>query len=112
MNTLHNTLSLAYLDKFFASDFEGLTDLFSENLIFNGPFVSTATADEYIHSLQASPVEAMSYGIIRQYEDQDSVCIIYQMRKGKVQFPVVQVFEFDDNKIAKITTIFDSLKIK
>ena len=109
MNTKCNTLALTYLEKYFASDFEGLAKLFVEDLIFNGPFVNTTSAHEYINSLQTSSLEEMTYKIIKQYEDQDSVCIVYEMVKNNIHFPVVQVFEFKDSKIAKITTVFDGL---
>jgi hypothetical protein len=50
----------------------------------------------------------MTYEIIKTFEDEDSVCIIYQFYKGSVSITMAQLFEVKDNKISSIHLIFDT----
>ena len=103
---------LKYLEIYFSgSDFDRLLEQFTPNLKFEGPFVNTSTAEDYISTLQGGSTAPMDYKIIKTYEDHSSVCIIYHMIKGEVEFPVLQVFEFEGNKISKIMTVFDSARV-
>lgn len=98
-----------YLDLFYAGSDPGeLKKLFTEDLQFDGPYLNTSTADDYIQALKSGTPTKMSYEVIKSYADADSVSSVYRVKKGAKEFPISQVFWFKSNKISKILTVFDS----
>jgi ketosteroid isomerase-like protein len=104
-------LAKRYLDLFFNSEFQGLRELFVDDLVFTGPLLQTSNADDYISAIKAEPSE-MGYELMRRYEDEDSVCCLYDVVKPALRFPIVQVFKFRNGKISHIQTIFDASKLQ
>jgi hypothetical protein len=102
-------LALRYREIFYSGkDPEQLNDILAEDFSFNGPFHTFNTAVDYINSLITDPPGGMTYEIIKTFEDEDSVCIIYQFYKGSVSITMAQLFEVKDNKISSIHLIFDT----
>ena len=50
----------------------------------------------------------MNYEIIKLFEDEKNVCLIYQFYKEGVPVPMAQLFEVEDEKIKKILLIFNT----
>ena len=102
-------LAKKYLSIFFSGqNMDELLKIFSENLSFIGPFYQFQSAREYVQSLIDDPPKDMSYHIVREFENENCACIIYEMEKGKIKTPMAQIFEVFEGKITKILLVFDS----
>lgn len=102
-------LALKYMEIFFSGEnLETLTDLFADDLTFEGPFHSFDTAHDYIASLKSGPPVGLAYEIIHVFEDEHSACVVYQFSKAGISTPMAQLFEVADGKISKILLIFDT----
>ena len=97
-----------YMDVFFGGkDPERLKEVFRDDLLFEGPFYTFQSASDYIESLKKDPPVGVDYEIIRRYEDDDSVTLLYRFRKGKIDTPMTQTFFFEGDRIARILLVFD-----
>ncbi len=106
-----NPLELAqqYMDIIFlGGEIENLRPLFTPEFTFNGPFYTFESAEEYIVSLKADPPEGFQYQIIRSYQDESSACLVYQFSKPGIRTMMAQLFEVHQDKISKISLIFDT----
>ncbi len=97
-----------YMDVFFSGeDPERLWEVFREDLLFEGPFYTFQSASDYIDSLMEDPPVGADYELIRRYEDDDSVTLLYRFRKGDIETPMAQTFFFEGDRIARILLVFD-----
>jgi len=106
-----NPLNLAekYMDCFYGkAPLDSMVDLLADDLVFQGPFHTFHSAKDYLESLKADPPLDASYRIVNVYENDNSVCLIYQFSKPGVETLVVQTFEIRGDRISKITLIFDT----
>lgn len=102
-------IALKYMDILFASGvLDKLAGIFSEKLVFEGPFHRFDSASSYISSLKADPPIGFDYKLIRVFEAVDSVNLVYDFIKGDIRTPMSQLFEFEDEKISRILLIFDT----
>lgn len=102
-------LVIQYLDIFFSGEnLNGLYDIFSEDLQFDGPLINCTSAREYIESLQAVPPKECSYEILHIFEKDDYVNILYRFKKPGIETLMSQLFEVRNEKISAIQLIFDS----
>ena len=102
-------LAKKYMAIFFSeTDPEELRPLFSEELLFQGPFFSFKTAEDYIMSLKADPPEGFEYKLLKSWSDDSSACLIYQFSKPGISTHMTQWFEVNNGKINKILLIFDT----
>ncbi len=102
-------LAYRYMEIFYSGkDLGRLFDLFSDNLMFNGPLFQFESAKEYIDSLKSSPPKGMSYRILQAYENKTHVCLVYQFTKEDVSILMAQQFKINGDKISEIHLIFDS----
>ena len=58
--------------------------------------------------LGEDPPADVHYVLERTYEDENSACLIYLFSKPGVETRMVQTFEIADEKIRKITLVFDT----
>ncbi len=99
----------SYLNTFYSGgDPENLGQLFTDTMVFDGPYLSTTTAIDYIAALKQGESTPMQYSIVKQYQDDESICVVYEVAKESREFLVNQVFWFSKGKISKILTVFDS----
>ena len=102
-------LALRYINIFFSGgDFDDLAEIFSEDLVFEGPFFRSDSSLAYIDSLKKDPPTGCEYRLIRAFEGAGSVNLIYEFLKGEIRTPMSQLFEFNDGKISRILLIFDT----
>lgn len=102
-------LAQRYLEIFFSGkNMERLLDLFQPDLSFEGPFLKTRSAQEYVQSLKADPPIGLDYKILSSYESESSACIIYKFSKPGISTVMVQQFEVKEGRIAKILLVFDT----
>jgi len=81
----------------------------TEDLKFTGPFYKFNTAEDYIESLKENmPVDATSYEILQEYENENTCCLVYQSRTQGVDEIMAQLFEVNENKITRIRLIVDA----
>ena len=100
-----------YLEIFYSGEnIQDLSQLFTNDLKFNGPFYTFGSAKDYISSLLSDPPKDFKYSILYTYENETSACIIYQFSKPGVTLPMTQYFEVKNEKISKILLIFDTGK--
>jgi hypothetical protein len=101
--------ALKYMEIFYSGkDLERLKDILAEDLSFTGPLFKFNSAEDYIYSLIKDPPQGMKYEIIKTFEDDNSVCLIYKFYKGNISTTMAQIFEVKDVKISKINLIFDT----
>ncbi len=106
-------LAFKYLEIFFSGEnLDELKNLLAEDLSFTGPLFKFSSAEVYVKSLKEDPPKGMKYEIIKTFADDDSVCVIYNMSKGKFVTPMAQYFEMENSKIKKIILIFESKEFK
>ena len=102
-------IALRYLDIFCSGkDFDELKELFAEDLRFEGPFFQCDSAEVYIERLKSDPPERLEYRVIKVFEDDDSVNVIYEFSKGSISSRMSQLFWLAKGKITWILLIFDS----
>jgi len=102
-------LAESYMKSFFGqAPLEKMSELFSDDLIFEGPFHKYITAKEYIDALMEDPPKDVNYVLEKSYEDENSVCLIYTFSKQELETRMVQLFEIADGKICKIHLVFDT----
>ena len=102
-------LANKYLEIFYSGkNIQDLSQLFTNDLKFNGPFYAFDTSEAYVNSLLSNPPKDFKYSILHSYENSASACIIYQFSKPGVTLPMTQLFEIKNGKISKILLIFDT----
>lgn len=102
-------LAERYMKAFFGrAPLEKMSELFSDDLVFEGPFHKYASAKQYIDALMEDPPKDVNYVLERIYEDESSVCLIYTFSKHGLETRMVQMFEVADGKICKIHLVFDT----
>lgn len=102
-------LAKLYMASFFGqAPLETMGTLFAVDLKFEGPFFKSSTAREYMDRLREDPPADVHYVLERAYEDENSACLIYLFSKPGVETRMVQTFEIADEKIRKITLLFDT----
>ena len=102
-------LALKYMDIVFnGKNPDELNNLFADEFIFSGPFNKFDTAEDYIKSLKTDPPLGFEYKILRTFEGESSVCLVYQFSKPGVSVPMAQLFETNCGKISRIMLIFDT----
>lgn len=102
-------LAKRYLDIVFKTGvMEDLRSLLAEDLNFDGPFYKYKSANNYIDSLKKDPPKGFKYEIIKAYEDDSSVCLIYNFSKPGIKTVMSHSFEFEKGKIKKVLLVFDS----
>jgi hypothetical protein len=102
-------LAHQYMEIFYQShNYDELSQLLSSDFTFSGPFYKFDSGVDYINSLKSDPPEEFEYKIIRSFETESSVCLVYQFSKPGVCEPMAQMFEISDGKICKIILIFDT----
>lgn len=102
-------LALKYMQSFYGEiPLDAMRPLLSEKLIFQGPFAEFNTASEYFDSLKKNPPKDAKYKILDVYENENSVCLVYEFSKPGLSTPMTQTFEVVGDKIRKIRLIFDT----
>jgi len=106
-------LAKQFLDIFYSGkNLDDLYRLVTDNFSFYGPLYQYNSAQAYIEALKNDPPNDLHYFILQEYENQTSVCLIYQFSKPGIQLPMTQLFEFQEEKISKITLIFDPTEFR
>ena len=91
---------------------ESMEALLADDLIFRGPLYEFSSAKDYLESLRADPPIGAKYQMIKVYEGDNSVCLIYLFSKQGIETLMAQTFEINDGKISKINLIFDTKAFK
>ncbi len=90
---------------------EGLADLITDDIVFDGPFLKTSGAKNFIRDYQIFIQAKKSYTMLKQFADGKDVCSIYIMDmetpQGVVACHIADWMEIHEDKIAKITIYFD-----
>lgn len=106
-------LALKYMDIFYhEEDPELLRDLFSENLLFEGPLYQFSSAEDYIESLKQERPSGMDYRILKSYTDIESVCLIYEFTRQGISTVMAQTFDIRDGRISHIRLVFDTAALE
>ena len=108
------TIELAkkYLDIFFIThDFDSLYEIFDEKLDFKGPIFESNNANDYISSLVGDPPKNCEYELVGDYDNGESVCLVYNFTKAEKATLMSQIFWSNGEKITKIRLVFDPTKI-
>jgi hypothetical protein len=105
-------LAKIYLMSFFGEKpLEDMRSILNEDLKFTGPFYKYNTADDYIQSLKENmPIDAVSYRILQEFENENTCCIAYQSNNQGADETMAQLFEVNENKITRIRLLFDASK--
>jgi len=102
-------LANRYMEVFYGGEpIESLSEIFSEEFSFKGPFHEFNTSAEYIESLKSDPPVGLEYKIIAAYENEKSACLVYQFSKSGMSTIMSQIFEVANGKISKIILVFDT----
>jgi len=72
-----------YYDLLNSKDFSGLRDLLSENISFTGPVVQRSGANEYIDALKRLFKFHKKSQMLKQFENGNDVCSIYDLIMDK-----------------------------
>jgi ketosteroid isomerase-like protein len=113
--TLHDARAVVerYFNALSSKDFDAMRALLHEDVTFNGPLGTTATADEYVAALrkvtaQMTSVERRAL-IVDLDGDCEQVCQIYDMTLAKpaVTLPIAQWLTVREQRIATVRLFFD-----
>ena len=106
-------LALRYMASFFGeTPLTDMRSLLAEDFTFRGPFYEFDSAQAYIEALVSDPPRDARYQLLEIYENEHSVCLIYQFTKPGVQTTMVQIFETRGEKITRIRLIFNPIAFK
>ena len=100
-----------FMELFFSGskeDIARLESILAPDLTFQGPFLQSETAREYIEALLADPPRGMTFEILEAIESDTSSCLIYDLQKEGVTTTIAQYFGLRDGVIAKIILVFDT----
>lgn len=104
----HEEAVFAYLKIFFEThEFDALSDLFGNPFSFEGPFLKTDSAEEYIAAMKSAPPTGCSYRLLHMFGRGEAVNVLYEFTKPGIRTKMSQLFEFKDGKISRILLIFD-----
>jgi hypothetical protein len=102
-------LALRYLEIFYSgNNIDELSQILAGDLTFEGPFYKFESAKDYIESLRKDPPVGMKYELLRSFQSESFVCLIYRFAKPGISIPMAQIFEVEDERIKNITLIFDT----
>ena len=102
-------LAQKYMESYFSqTPLESMEAILAEDLIFEGPFQSSTSAKTYLESLRENPPINVSFEMEEVFENESSVCFVYQFSKPGVKTRMAQIFEVYDEKISKIKLVFDT----
>jgi len=112
--TSPKTIFESYLGAFTANDTERAAALLTDDFEFDGPMMQTSGKSAFLEgAAQLGPI-VRGYRMIRQFEDGDDVCSIYDF---EVETPVgkgaIRMSEWStvrDGKLASSRLIFDTPK--
>lgn len=62
--------------------------------------------------MKEAPPKNFEFDIIESFENELSVCLVYQFSKSEISTPMAQVFKIADNKITEILLVFDTKAFK
>lgn len=91
---------------------DNLATISSNKMIFEGPLFSCTSVAAYIDALKKDPLSNASYEIIKYYENDHSACVIFQFNKPGINTRMAQIFEFEGNKIQRISLIFNKADVE
>ena len=106
-------LAKIYMLSFFGEKpLEDMKSILAEDLQFTGSFYTYNTAEDYLESLkEAMPTEAVSYKILKEIENGNTCCLVYQSRQQGMDETMAQLFEINDNRITRIRVILDASRL-
>jgi|GEM_PF-1598871 len=85
--------------------------MITDNIVFDGPFLKTSGAQNFIRDYQIFIQAKKSYTMLKQFADGNDICSIYIMDmetpQGVVACHIADWMEFREDKVAKITIYFD-----
>ena len=99
--------SLEFLRAFCAGDIESLGALLTEDFQFEGPFHRSDSRNAYLRCLKEDPPEEADFDVLRIFEDDEEVCLVYEYSKPQGSVLIAQWNRFRGDKIAEMTLIFD-----
>lgn len=103
--------ALEYLRYFCAGDIDGLSRLFTADLILDGPFHQFSSAEDYLQSLRNTPPETSNYKLLSITDSDDEVALFYDYIKPHQRVRIAQCFRFRRQQISEILLIFDTRSI-
>ena len=102
-------LAQQYMDAFYGNaPLATMRPLLADNLEFIGPFLHCHGADAYYQALIDDPPQQATYNIVQVYQQDESVCLIYEFAKAGIQTLMAQTFEVEGGKIVRMCLIFDT----
>ena len=97
-----------YLEIFYKThNWDALENILDSELEFQGPLFRSSTASEYIEALRDDPPGEASMEIISEWEDEDDCSVFYSFSNAGRSTKIYQHFEFKNDKISAITTVFN-----
>lgn len=101
-------LAEKYMECFYGkASLSTMAALLADDLVFNGPLYNFTSAEEYLQALKSDPPEDTDYHIIKAFEKDDDVCLVYRFTKPGIETTMAQIFQIKDGKINNIELIFD-----
>ncbi len=98
-----------YMEIFYSGEkLDRLEPLMHDDFKFRGPFFKFNSSRDYIESLRAEPPLNCSYKIIEEFENNNTVNLIYTFAKPGITTIMSQLFRIRSNRIEEIHLIFDS----
>lgn len=101
-------IALEYLNRFCRGDIDGVKVMLTTDFRLRGPLFEFDSRDEYIESLQESPILPTGHEILDITEGSSSVSIFYAYQKSSGTVIIAQLFKFKNDKIAETLIVFDS----
>lgn len=105
--TFSNKLAQSYLAYFSTHDLVGLASILHPDFQFTGPYVNCKSAQAYISLFEDNSQEEVIINILKVFENNEEICLIYRFKKGSINTTMSQTFRIKENKIFESQLIFD-----
>lgn len=101
-------LAHRYIEIIFGGEpLDQLSTILHPECRFEGPFLQTDTAIQYIEAMKADPPSDFKCIMMHVFEKANIVCLVYRFKKGNKDTVMTQLFETEGHQIARIILIFN-----
>ena len=105
--TSNREIAETFLEVFKSGAKDAFLNILHPDFHFKGPWLETHSADEYIIAF-AEDTSVNEIRILKIFETEKEVCIIYELVKETLTTPVMQTFLIDAGRIRESLLIFDT----
>lgn len=92
-------VALRYLHAFCKGDIDKIESLLLPDLVFEGPYLSCNSSEEYIAHLRQDPPESASFRVLNILREGNLIVVVYEYVKLNCDMVIEQEFQVSNQRI-------------